>query len=108
MITPIEIGLLVLAVIAILFARRILASIKTLVVNAVVGIVVLIIANWFGFGVPVTPLTLAITALAGVPGAILILLLSYGGIAFMPHGESGQLFADQLTNISKQFVGMLL
>lgn len=78
--------------------------------NAVVGIITLIVASWFGFGVVLTPLTLAVTALAGVPGAILVLLLSHGGIAFMPAGASGsgQLFADQFANISSQLVGLYL
>lgn len=97
MVTPVEIGTVVLAAAGLLFARRILSSIKALATNAVAGIITLVVASWFGFGVSLTPIALAATALAGVPGAILILLLSHGGIAFQPTGASGswQLFADQ-------------
>lgn len=108
MVTPVEVGVVVLAVVGLLFAQRILSSIKALVTNAVVGIIALIVASWFGFGVALTPLTLVVTALAGVPGAILILLLSHGGIAFAPAGESGQLFADQAASIFEQLVNTYL
>jgi hypothetical protein len=110
MVTPVEIGVVVLAVAGLLFARRILSSVKALAMNAITGILTLIIASWFGFGVSLTPIALAATALAGIPGAILILFLSHGGIAFLPAGasESGQLFVDQVTNTIEQAVNTYL
>lgn len=110
MVTPVEIGVVVLAVAGLLFARRILSSIKALATNAITGIITLVVASWFGFGVSLTPIALAATALAGIPGAILILLLSHGGIAFLPAGasESGQLFADQVADTIEQVLGPYL
>ena len=43
MVTPVGIGMVVLAAIGLLFAQRILSSIKVLATNAVVGTVVLIV-----------------------------------------------------------------
>jgi len=42
-------------------------------------------------------MTLLITALAGVPSAILVLLLAYGGVAFVPPGtgEAGSILVEQ-------------
>lgn len=101
--TNIEIGVVVLAIIGLLFARRILSSIKILALNAIGGLVVLLIANWFGFGVPLTPLVVVVIVLAGIPGAILLVLLSYGGFAFVPTGDSGQLLSDLFTDITQLF-----
>ena len=62
----------------------------------------------FGFGVALTPITLGVTALADIPGVILTLLLSHGGIAFMPTGESRQQLADQLANITGHLISLYL
>ncbi|EMA55804.1 pro-sigmaK processing inhibitor BofA family protein [Halococcus thailandensis] len=94
MVTTPELGILLLAVIGLLFARRLLSSIKALAINAVGGVLALFVASWFGFGVSLTPVTLIVTALAGIPGAILVVLLSYGG-AGLPAGEAGQFLIEQ-------------
>lgn len=109
MVDAIEVGVLLLAVVGLIFARQILSSIKMLAMNAVTGILTLMIASWFGFGITVTPLTLAITALAGIPGAILVLLLSFGGVAFAPPGtgEAGQILADQASQNLDQLIQQL-
>jgi hypothetical protein len=110
MITPVDIGTVVLAVAGLLFARRILSSVKALATNAITGIITLVVASWFGFGVSLTPIALAATALAGIPGAILILFLSHSGIAFLPAGasESGQLFVDQVADTIERVVNTYL
>jgi uncharacterized membrane protein YgaE (UPF0421/DUF939 family) len=79
MVDAIAIGAVVLAIGGLLFARQILSSIKMLVANAVGGIIALIVASWFGFGVSISTVTLSITALAGIPGALLVVLLAHGG-----------------------------
>lgn len=84
MVTPIEIGLLVVAVLAVVLGYRLLKNVKALVVNAIVGIVVLILANVLGVGVQISLLAVLICAIAGVPGAILVILLSVVGVAFTP------------------------
>ena len=59
-----------------------MVSLRALVVNAVVGLVVLILANVLSLGVQVSVITLLICAVFGVPGAILVILLSLLDIAF--------------------------
>jgi hypothetical protein len=97
MVDAITITMFAIAVVALIFARQILGSFKMLAANAVGGVLTIMVASWFGFGVALTSVTLLITALAGVPGAILILLLAYGGVAFVPPGagEAGSILADQ-------------
>jgi hypothetical protein len=80
----IEIALLVVAVLAVVLGYKLLKNVKALVVNAIVGIVVLILANFLGIGVAITPLAVLVCAIAGVPGAILVVLLSVVGVAFTP------------------------
>jgi hypothetical protein len=82
MVTTLEIGLLV-AVLALLFgAYTIIKAVKPFVVNAVVGVIVLVIASFLGIGVEITPIAVLICAVGGIPGAILVILLAYTGVAF--------------------------
>jgi hypothetical protein len=48
---------------------------KYLAVNSILGIIVLAIANFFGLPVPLNIITILICALAGIPGALLVILL---------------------------------
>ena len=82
MVTTVEIALLVL-VLALLFgAFRIIKAVKPFVVNAIVGVIVLLLANVLGLGVEITAIAVLIVAVAGIPGAILVILLAYLDIAF--------------------------
>ncbi|MGZ4881945.1 MAG: pro-sigmaK processing inhibitor BofA family protein [Halobacteriota archaeon] len=53
-------------------------------INSIVGIIVLIIANFFlvpyGLVVPINVVTILVCALAGIPGALLVILLVVLGI----------------------------
>jgi len=46
-----------------------------LLANAIVGIIILGVANLIGIGVPINWITVAISALAGIPGALVIVVL---------------------------------
>lgn len=59
-----------------------MVSLTALVVNAIVGLVILFLANAVGFGVQISVITLLVCAIFGVPGAILVILLAYLDIAF--------------------------
>jgi len=83
MVTLVEIGLLALAVVAVIVDNRVLKNVKALVVNAIVGVVILILANFLGLGVAITPLAVLVCAIAGVPGAVLVILLAVVEIAFV-------------------------
>ena len=84
MVTTTELALLALVVAAVLGAHRVIKTVKPFVVNAVVGLVVLLLANLVGFGVAVTPVVVLVVALAGVPGAVLVILLAHLDLLFTP------------------------
>lgn len=60
-----------------------MVSLRALAINAVVGIVILIIANAAGLGVQISLIPLLACAVFGVPGAILVILLALLDIAFV-------------------------
>ena len=53
---------------------------KWLVVNAILGLIILIMAHDRGIGVPIDLITSMVSAIAGVPGAILVTLLYMLGV----------------------------
>jgi inhibitor of the pro-sigma K processing machinery len=59
-----------------------MVSLRALVVNAIVGLVILFLANVVGLGVQISVITLLICAIFGVPGAILVILLAVFDVAF--------------------------
>ena len=82
MVTTLEIGLLV-GVLALLFgAYAVIKTVKPFIVNAVVGVIVLVIASFLGIGVEITPVAILVCAIGGIPGALLVILLAYLGGAF--------------------------
>ena len=83
MVTLVEVGLLALAVIAVIVGYRILKNVKALVVNAIVGVLVLALANFLGLGVQISLVTVLVCAVAGIPGAVLVILLSLLDVAFV-------------------------
>jgi hypothetical protein len=50
-------------------------TIRYLVVNSIFGLIVLALAKFLGLAVPINLITVIICALAGIPGALLVLLL---------------------------------
>jgi len=51
-----------------------------LLVNAIIGIIILAAANLIGIGVPIDWITVLISALAGIPGALVVIVLYLIGI----------------------------
>ncbi|WP_336036002.1 pro-sigmaK processing inhibitor BofA family protein [Halobacterium yunchengense] len=84
MATTLEIALAVVVLVALFGAYRVIRAVKPFIVNAVVGLVVILIADALGAEVAVTPLVLLIVAVGGLPGAILVILLAVLGVAFSP------------------------
>lgn len=82
MVTTTELGLLLVVLALLVGAYRIIRAVKPFVVNAVVGVVVLLIASWLGLGVQITPIAVLICAVGGVPGALLVVALAYLDVAF--------------------------
>jgi len=60
-----------------------MVSLRALLVNAIVGLVILFLANVVGLGVQISIVTLLLCAILGVPGAILVILLAVFDIAFV-------------------------
>lgn len=60
-----------------------MVSLTALLTNAIIGLIILFIANVIGLGVQISLVTLLICAVFGVPGAILVILLAMFNIAFM-------------------------
>lgn len=59
-----------------------MVSLRTLAVNAIVGLIILVVTNLAGLGVQISLITLLICAILGVPGAVLVILLALFDIAF--------------------------
>ena len=77
-----ELVVLAIAIIGLALAIRFRRSIRMLVTNAVGGLLVLLIASVLGMDITVTIWVVLICAIAGIPGAVLVLLLSAFDIAF--------------------------
>jgi hypothetical protein len=78
------IGLLVVAILVLIVLYS-LVKIGTrygkyLAVNSILGIIVLALADFIGLPVPINLITIIICALAGIPGALLVILLFVLGI----------------------------
>ncbi|RQH00730.1 pro-sigmaK processing inhibitor BofA family protein [Natrarchaeobius oligotrophus] len=85
MVTGLEILLLVLVLAAVLGASTLVQTVRPFIVNAVVGLIVLFVAQAaFGLPIAVTPVALVIVAIGGFPGSLLVILLALFGIAFVP------------------------
>jgi hypothetical protein len=56
-------------------------TIRYLVVNSIFGLIVLALAKFLGLAVPIDIVTVLICALAGIPGALLVILLTLLGFA---------------------------
>jgi hypothetical protein len=78
-----EIFALLLAFVLIYVLWKILKLIAYLVVNSIMGILVFWALNAFlGMGIPITILSIAVVAIAGVPGILLVLLIHFLELGF--------------------------
>lgn len=84
MVAELELAVLGLAVVFLLGAGRIMQAIRPLIVNTVVGLVVFLVVGWLGIGVEIGWLSLLVVAIGGLPGAVLVVLLSLLDVAFVP------------------------
>jgi len=76
-----SIVLLVIAVLILVALYRLLRNPIHLVVNAILGVIILFLAHFIGIHVPIDLIAVLISAIAGIPGAILLILLSLLGIS---------------------------
>jgi hypothetical protein len=79
-----EITVLVVAIIAAFVLYKILKTATSLAINAVLGILILIVAKVFlGIQIAITWIAVIICAIGGIFGAFLVILLSYLKIGFV-------------------------
>ena len=84
MVTPLEVGLLVVVLAVVFGTYRVIKAVKPLVVNAVVGLVVLFAADLVGLGVQIDPVVVLLVAFGGLPAAVLVILLAQLHVVFEP------------------------
>jgi hypothetical protein len=85
MVTPLEVGALLVVLAVVYGAYWIVKAVKPFVWNAILGLIVFLLVEFLlGLEVAITPLALLVVAVGGVPGAVLVILLSVLEVAFVP------------------------
>lgn len=85
MVTGIEVAALLVVLALVLGAYTIVKVVKPFIWNAVIGLVVFLVAEMaLGLEVAISPLVLLVVAIGGLPGAIVVILLSVLEVAFVP------------------------
>jgi hypothetical protein len=84
MVTAVELGAIAVVLVALLLFARLLSVVRPLLVNTVVGLVTFVLASLLGAEVAVSGFTIALIALGGLPGALVVILLSALDVAFVP------------------------
>ncbi len=78
-----EIVIVLAAIVIAYLLYKVLKTVKNMVVNTIMGLLVLVIANTvFGLEIAYSWVVVLTCAIAGVVGAILVILLHYAGIFF--------------------------
>ena len=78
-----ELIILLIVVLAVIAVYYILKSVKHLIVNTILGLILLVIANTvLKLGISYSALVLLVCAIGGIPGAILVIVLHILNIAF--------------------------
>ena len=79
----VEVGTLIVALIALWLLFVFVQNPIALLVNSVIAIVILLLLNAvFGVGIPINVLTILIVAIGGIIGLLLILLFRFSNVAF--------------------------
>lgn len=84
MVTGVELGAIAATLVLFLLFARLVRAVKPLLVNTVVGLATFLLASALGVEVAVNAFALALVALGGLPGALVVILLSFLGVAFVP------------------------
>jgi hypothetical protein len=73
----------IVLIVAVLIAYLFLSSVGNAIVNTIMGLIILVLANFaFHLGITYSIWTILICAIGGIPGAILVIVLHILGIAF--------------------------
>ncbi|MCZ7402704.1 MAG: pro-sigmaK processing inhibitor BofA family protein [Candidatus Methanoperedens sp.] len=78
-----EILFVILAILGVIIAYYFLKTVSHLIINTVLGLIIFFIANTvFHLNIVYSIPALLVSALGGIPGAIIVILLHMSGIAF--------------------------
>lgn len=78
-ITQQDILIAAIVLVGLYILKRFSGIIKTVITNTIAGVVVLFAAQTAGLSLAFTPLTIGIAAIAGLPGGVLVVLLTLAG-----------------------------
>lgn len=79
-----EIIIVLLAIIGVIVAYYLLKTATHLIINAILGLIILVAANViFNLGISYSLPALLVCAFAGIPGAIIVIILHLFGVAFV-------------------------
>ncbi|NLX50110.1 MAG: transcriptional regulator [Methanospirillum sp.] len=79
-----ELIALVIAIIVVVVLFKVLKSVPALVMNAAIGVAALWVLNrFFGLNVAIDLWSVLVSAIGGILGVILVVVLSFFGIAFV-------------------------
>lgn len=78
-----EIAALLIAFVLIYVLWKVLKLIGYLIANSIMGIIVFWALNaFFGLGIPISILSIAVVAIAGIPGILIVLSIHFLGLGF--------------------------
>ncbi len=69
--------LIILAIVVFKILIEILSMVKTLILNTIVGLIALFALNFIGFNIPIKIWSIAVTAIFGLVGVGVLLVLSF-------------------------------
>jgi hypothetical protein len=84
MVTVVELGAIAVVLLSLLLLARLIRAVRPLLVNTLVGLVTFFLAGLVGVDVAVSAFAIALVALGGLPGALVVILLSVLDVAFVP------------------------
>lgn len=82
MAVEIELGALLVALFLLYLLIRFLKNPLYLLINSFFAILIFILLNLFGLGIPINLLSVGVVAIGGLAGLLLVLILHFLGIAF--------------------------
>jgi hypothetical protein len=84
MVTGVELGAIAVVLLFLLLLARLIRSVRPLLVNTVMGLGAFVLASFLGVEVAVSAFAIALVALGGLPGALVVIFLSMLDVAFVP------------------------
>ncbi len=78
----VELGALLVALFMLYVLIRFLENPIHIILNSVMGIIVFIVLNFVGVGIPISILSIAVVAIGGLVGVLLVVILHFLGLGF--------------------------